>query len=84
MLDILSIQETKIDDIFPQHQFHVNRFKQYRNDHKCNEGISLLYVRNDFPQQRMQDVEKFAVDNERGHVELINVEITVRCEKWVI
>ena len=37
-----------------------------------------------FPQQRMQDVKKFAVDNERGHIELINVEITVRCEKWVI
>ena len=58
IFDILSIQETKLDDSFPDAQFKVSMYKCYRNDHKCNEGGLMVYVRNDMKQRRRHDIEK--------------------------
>ena len=46
IFDVLSIQETKLDNSFPDAQFNVSMYRCYRNDYKCNEGGLMVYVRN--------------------------------------
>ena len=58
LVDILSIQETKLDD-----SFIVSMYKCYRKDYKCNEGGLMVYVRNDMIQRRRHDIEKCAFNN---------------------
>ena len=43
---MLGIQETKIDDSFPQGWFHVKQYKVYRNGYTANEGGLILFDRN--------------------------------------
>ena len=38
IFDILSIQDTNLDDSFPDAQFNVSMYKCYRNDYTYNEG----------------------------------------------
>ena len=39
------IQETKLDDSFPDAQFNVSMYKCYRNDYTCNEGgLMIIYM----------------------------------------
>ena len=58
IFDVLAIQETKIDDSFPDSQFAIPRFKLYRQDYKCNQGGIIMYIRNDMPQFRRLDLEQ--------------------------
>ena len=83
IIDLFAIQETKIDDSFPQGQFSVSQYKTYRKDHKVNEGGLMLLVRNDFPQFRRTDLENFSINNYNGRIEILAVEIHIRKEKWI-
>ena len=44
LFDIVCIQETKIDDTFPEGQFTVQLYKVYRNDYRDNEGGLMMIV----------------------------------------
>ena len=47
VLDILMISETKLDDSFPEAQFHIEGFRApFRLDRNKYGGGILLYVRN--------------------------------------
>ena len=83
IIDILSVQETKLDSSFPDQQFKCEGFKIYRKDNKCNSGGLLLYVRNDLAQRRRTELE-FDVNNENGRLETICVEVFIKSEKWLI
>ena len=38
IFDVLTIQETKIDESFPDNQFYVPMYRLYKHDFKHNEG----------------------------------------------
>ena len=46
------IQETKLDDSFPNAQFNIHGYVIHRLDHKSNSGGIIAYVRSDIPQRR--------------------------------
>ena len=47
VLDILMITETKLDDSFPEQQFHIEGFNiPFRLDRNSYDGGLLLYVPN--------------------------------------
>ena len=47
VLDVLMITETKLDDSFPEQQFHIEGFNiPFRSDRDRHGGGLLLYVRN--------------------------------------
>jgi len=83
IVDILSIQDTKLVSSFPVQQFKCEGFKLYRKDNTCNSGSLLLYVRNDFAQRRWTELE-FDINNENGQLETICVEVFIKSEKWLI
>ena len=66
MIDILSIQETKLDDSFPDGQFAVPGYRLYRKDHRGNSEGLLMLVRDDLPQQRRKDLETLQADDGRS------------------
>ncbi len=49
VLDILMLQETKLDDSFPEGQFVTDGFRLYRKDVTSNAGGIMMYVRSDLP-----------------------------------
>ncbi len=83
VLDVLIIQETKIDDSFPDNQFYVNMYKLYRQDFRNNEGGIMMYIRNDIPQFRRPDIEAYSFNNDNGRIEILAVECKVNKEKWI-
>ena len=84
VLDLMVIQETKLDNCFPPNQFSIlNYTKAYRRDFKHNKGGSLMFVRNDMPRFHRLDIDDFNMDNSDGRIELIGLEVTINKEKWV-
>ena len=72
-LDILMVQETKLDGSFPNGQFLVDDFKMYRKDIKSDTGGILMYIRNDLAQHRRNDLEMYNCLS--GRIETITVEV---------
>ena len=86
IFDVLAIQETKIDESFPDNQFYVPMYRLYRQDFRHNEGgiIMYMYIRHDFPQYRRSDIENFSINNnDHGRIEILAVEVSINKEKWV-
>ena len=81
-LDILAIQETKLDNSFPDNQFQVNGFRMYRNDYTSRSGGIMLYVRDDIQQRRRCDFECIQCDS--GKIEHLSVEVSLNEEKWLL
>ena len=53
-LDILTIQETKLDSSFPTQQFSLDGFSTpYRLDRNREGGGVLIYVREDIPSKQL-------------------------------
>ena len=42
-----------------------------------------MYIRNDMPQFRRCDLERFSINNTNGRIEIIAVEVTMSKEKWL-
>ena len=80
---MLAIQETKIDDSFPQGQFAVPQYKMFRKDYKSNEGGLMRFVRNDLPQFRRHDLESHHMNNNNGRIEILAIEVLIRKDKWI-
>ena len=83
IFDVLAIQETKIDDSFPDSQFAIPRFKLYRQDYKCNQGGIIMYIRNYMPQFRRLDLEQLSITNDNGIIEILAVEVTLNIYKYL-
>ena len=81
-LDVLFIQETKLDDSFPMAQFYIPGFKMYRNDHKNNSGGIMCYINDEIAPQRRTDI--VVNENVSGRIESLAVEITIKKEKWIL
>ncbi len=82
MIDILFIQETKLDDSFPMSQFHVPQYVMYRLDVRQDCGGIMAHVRSDVPQRRRPDLED--IKSNTGRVECLVLEITIKNEKWLL
>ena len=78
-IDILVIQETKLDATFPEGQFLIPGFKKpFRRDRDKHGGGILIYVRNDIPSR---EVKTFNIE---GNTEGIFVELNFRKSKWLL
>ena len=82
LLDVLFIQETKLDSSFPMSQFNVSGYKLYRNDYSANSGGIMCYVRSELAPVRHLDLEVNVDDN--GRIESLVIELQVKGNKWLI
>ena len=79
-IDILLITETKLDNSFPEAQFHIEGFASpYRLDRNANGGGILLYVREDISSKLLRNTS-FRNNN----IEAMFVEINLRKKKWLL
>ena len=78
-LDILTIQETKLDSSFPEKQVTIEGYsKPYRLDRNRDGGGVLIYVREDIPSKPL-DKHNFTKD-----VEGLFIEINLRKSKLLL
>ena len=78
-LDILTIQETKLDSSFPPHQFIIEGYSEpYRLDRNRDGGGVLIYVREDIPSKLLSK------HNFTQYVEGLFVEINLRKTKLLL
>ena len=83
IFDVLSIQESKLDESFPAKQFDIDTYKCYRKDYKNNEGGLMMFIRNDMAQHRRRDIETHSFNDEHGRIEIMAVEVSIQKDKWL-
>ena len=78
-IDVLCVDETKLDSSFPDHQFKIegDQFPTFRRDRNSNGGGKLVYLREGFIVKR---IPKFETEK----VETICIEITIAKKKRCI
>ena len=82
-VDLLGVSETKLNDTFPDGQFHVDNYVLNRKDRTSHGGGVALYVRSDIPHRRRHDLENI-IDNFTSGLEIIIIEATMRTkERWI-
>ena len=76
-VDILCIDETKIDPSYPDSQFHIDeyRFPPFREDRNIHGGGKMVYVRNGIIAKRIKHFEE-------DFGETICLEFTLSKKKW--
>ena len=78
-IDILLVIETKINSSFPSAQFHMHGYTtSYRLDRNANGRGLLLYVREEIPSEKIDNI-----DFDTG-LEAMSTEINIRKIKWLI
>ena len=78
-VDILIIQETKLDESFTDNQFSLNGFSQvYRKDRHGRGGGIMIYVRDTIPSKILNEMK---LPND---IEGIFIEINLRNKKWLV
>ena len=78
-IDILILNETKLDQSFPIGEFYIKGFSTYRLDRDCNGGGVLVYVREDIPCRKLK-YNLTTCNNFEG----IFLEINLRRSKWLL
>ena len=73
--DICLISETKLDDSFPDQQFHINGYKMFRKDRNKFKGGSILLVKENIPSKV---VKTFYVSEE---CETISIDFSISNKK---
>ncbi len=81
-IDVLFLQETKVDDSFPHSQFHVKKIVLYRKDVNDHCGGLMAIVRSDLPQRRRHDLEHY--ETMSGRIEILIIELMLKKEKWLL
>ena len=78
-IDILCIDETKIDDSFPDSQFQIEsyQFPPFRRDQNSKGGGKIVYVRQGLITKRLKNFESKTI-------ETICIELTISKKKWCI
>ena len=75
MLDVLMIQERKLDESFPVAQFSLNSYNLHRYDHTEHSGGIMVCIRNHLPQHERYDLVVDSQDLKSVRVESVVVEI---------
>ena len=76
-LDIFCIDETKLDDSFPNLQFHIEnyQFPPFRRDRNSKGAGKIVFVKEGLIAKRLKEIEtKFS--------ETICIELTISKQKW--
>lgn len=55
-IDLVAFSESKIDNSFPDAQFHIDKYSLYRADRSHNGGGVLCYVRSSIPHRNRPDL----------------------------
>ena len=78
-VDILCIDETKINPSYPDSQFHIDgyQFPPFRKDRNKHGGGKIVYVRNGIIAKRIKQFEE-------GFGETICLEFTLSKKKWCV
>ena len=78
-VDILCIDETKIDSSFPDSQFYIEgyQFPPFRKDRNKHGGGKIVYIKNGIIAKRILNLEG-------NFCEIICIEITISKKKWCI
>ena len=78
-IDILCIDETKIDESFPDSQFFIEnyQFPPYRRDRNSKGGGKIVYVKQGLISKRLKSFES-------KNIETICIELTISKKKWCI
>ena len=75
-IDILVVTENKIDDTFPDSQFHIRGYKiPFRKDRNKLGGGILVFARDDIPCKKLVRIPE--------DIEAIFLEFTFRHTKWL-
>ena len=79
-LDILVVEETKLDDTFSDESIKIPGFKHkpFRRDRKLGGGGIITYIREDIPSKRLNLV------NVPDDIEGTFIELNLRKSKWLI
>ena len=79
LIDILCIDETKLDDTFPDAQFKINnyQYQPFRRDRNSKGGGKIVYIRQGLISKRLSKFES------KG-IETICIELTISKKKWCI
>ena len=78
-IDILCIDETKLDSSYPDAQFEISsyQYKRYRNERNKNGGCKIVFIRTGVITKRLKAFE--------GHIsETICLEFTIPKNVWFI
>ena len=73
-IDILCVNETKLDASYSNAQFHISPFRRDRNKH---DGGKIVFVRNGIIAKRLESLEG-------KESETICIEVTISKKKWCI
>ena len=78
-IDIFCIDETKIDESFPNSQLFIEnyQFPPYRRDRNSKGGGKIVYVREGLFSKRLKNLES-------KNTETICIEVTISKKKWCI
>ena len=77
-IDILVLEETKIDESFSDRQFFISSYKRpYRVDRNRRCGGIIVYVRENIPSRKLDTYEADCI-------EVISVKINLRKSKWLM
>ena len=80
-MDILCIDETKIDSSFPDSQFYIEGYQfppsPFRRDRDINGGGKIVYIKNGIIAKRISNLEGIST-------EIICIDITISKKKWCI
>ena len=76
--DICLISETKLDDSFPDQQFHVNGYKMFRKDRNKFGGGLILFVKENVP---CKVLNTFRFSEE---CEIISIDFSISNKKWLL
>ena len=71
------LSETKIDGSFPNQQFNVSNYKNFRRDRNKHGGGLLFYINENIPCKLIND-EIIPSD-----IEMITFEVLVKTRKWL-
>ena len=76
-IDVFFLTETKLDENFPNNQFQIEDYKNFRLDRNCYGGGVCLYAN--------QDIAARCVKyNSLSNTESICLELNLRKRKWLI
>jgi len=76
VIDVLFVQETKLDDSFPFGQFQIPYFVLHRKDVRQDCGGLFAQVRSDIPHTRRNDMEEYIVSS--GRIECMVIELVLK------
>ena len=78
-IHVLCIDETKLDESFPDAQFHIKgyQYPAFRKDHNKNGGGKIVYVKEGLIAKRILEYENINIDT-------IYIEITISKRKWCL